>query len=390
MRTAFIRVSYYNNTQNGEVIYTLSDLVSEVKNWNLSKGFKFYIKEHNGESGDPHPHCHIVLDFDNATEFDVIKKHFPYGDIETAKSIKKSVQYLIHMNDISKTQYDFSSIITNDSKIDRFKYQSKVQQVDKLNLILADIESGKIREYNLFESVPIDIFVENKTKLYNALEYKRGLIMTNKDRNIDVLIFSGDTATFKTTYAKQYARNSNKSFCISSSSNDPMQDYKGEDVLILDDIRDTTFKFHDLLKILDNHTNSTITSRYSNKAFIGDTIIITTSIPISDWYFDETKEDKEQLYRRIPTQMQFTKEFIRIYKYKDTLHKYVFFGQIPNVNMFTPEKSKDYTLDILDKMGVVLDDEVKSEFLEQYDKNTNDYTDMTLGEIFESTDDILL
>lgn len=162
-----------------------------------------------------------------------------------------------------------------------------------------------------------------------------------------------------------------------------MQDYKGEDVLILDDIRDTTFKFHDLLKILDNHTNSTITSRYSNKAFIGDTIIITTSIPISEWYFNETKEDKEQLYRRIPTQMQFTKDVIKIFKYREHLHKYVFVGQTPNVNMFTPEKTKDYTLELLDKMGVVLDDKVKADFIKQYDSEAEEYVNMTMGEILD-------
>ena len=40
-----------------------------------------------------------------------------------------------------------------------------------------------------------------------------------------------------------------------------------EDVLILDDLRDSDFKFTDLLKILDNHTKSTVKSRYHNKAF---------------------------------------------------------------------------------------------------------------------------
>ncbi len=184
--------------------------------------------------------------------------------------------------------------------------------------------------------------------------------MTNADRNIHVMIFTGDTGTYKTTYAKQYCRNLKKSFCVSSSSNDPMQDYKGEDVLILDDIRDTTFRFHDFLKVLDNHTNSSIASRYSNKAFIGDTIIITSSQKLSQWYYDEKKEDKEQLYRRITIQMQFTKDTITCFEYNEVAHKYVLQGTIPNVNNFTPQQGKSLLKDTLKAMGVTLSDEITS------------------------------
>ena len=189
--------------------------------------------------------------------------------------------------------------------------------------------------------------------------------MTTADRNIKVMIFTGETGTYKTTYAKQYCKNLNKSFCVSSSSNDPMQDYKGEDVLILDDIRDTTFKFHDLLKVLDNHTNSSIASRYSNKAFIGDTIIITSSQKLSQWYYDETREDKDQLYRRITTQMQFTKDTITIYEYNEKAHKYVLFGTVPNVNNFEPEETKSFLMDTMKAMGITLSDEIISKLQNQ-------------------------
>lgn len=357
IRNAFIRVSRVNNTENGLVVYEYDDIKNIVTEWSKTKKFRYYVKAHNDEPNDPNPHYHLVLVFRDPTAFEQIKAKFPYGDIENAKSVKNCVQYLVHMNDLSKTQYDFSTIFTNDGNIDKFKLQSVANQMLKLDDYIHRIDNGEIREFNLTEYVPIDIFSKYKTHIINALEFYRRKVMTNADRNIKVMIFTGETGTYKTTYAKQYCKNLHKSFCVSSSSNDPMQDYKGEDVLILDDIRDTTFRFHDLLKVLDNHTNSSIASRYSNKAFIGDTIIITSSQKLSQWYFNETREDKDQLYRRITTQMQFTKDTITIYEYNEKAHKYVLFGTVPNVNNFVPEEAKNYVLDTLKGMGVTLSDE---------------------------------
>ena len=361
IRNAFIRVSRVNDTQIGRVVYEYDDIKNIVTEWSKSKKFRYYCIAHNDEPNDPNPHYHLVLVFRDPTPFEQVKAKFPYGDIENAKSVKNCVQYLVHMNDLSKTQYDFTKIFTNDGNIDKYKLQSTANQLLKLDDYIHRIDSGLIREYNLTEYVPIDIFSKYKTQIINALEFYRRKVMTNADRNIKVMIFTGETGTYKTTYAKQYCRNLNKSFCVSSSSNDPMQDYKGEDVLILDDIRDTTFKFHDLLKVLDNHTNSSIASRYSNKAFIGDTIIITSSQKLSQWYYNETREDKDQLYRRITTQMQFTKDTITVYEYNEKAHKYVLFGTVPNVNNFEPEQAKSFLLDTMKAMGINLSEEVITE-----------------------------
>lgn len=371
LRTAFIRVSAHNNTQNGVVDYTWEDIQNILKTWNKSKKFFYYAKDHNNEPGDPNPHYHIALKFNSPTPFNDIKAVFPYGDIESAKSLKNCVQYLVHMNDLSKMQYDFKDIFTNDLNIDKYRLISHTNQLLKLEDYILKIEKGEIREFNLTDSIPIEIYTNHKGKILNALEFYRRKVMTNKDRNITVLFFSGDTGTFKTTYAKQYAKNLGKSICISSSSNDSMQDYMGEDVLVLDDIRDTTFKFHDLLKVLDNHTKSTVASRYSNKAFIGDTIIITTSLPLSEWYFNETKEDKIQLYRRIPIQMQFTQEEIKVFEFVDKARKYVFRYSVPNASCMTVKKAKINTLETLKAMGLQITEEVQQQFLSLDSANDN-------------------
>lgn len=386
MRTAFIRVSKYNDTQNGMVEYSYDDIKNILVEWQKSKKFLYYVKDHNNEPGDSNPHYHIVCKFRDSTSFNDIKAKFPYGNIESAKNVKNCVQYLVHMNDLSKTQYDFDSIFTNDPNINKYRLISAANQLLKLDDYIHKIDSGDIREYNLTEQIPIEIFSAYKSRILNALEYYRRKVMTNPNRDITCMIFTGTTGTYKTTYAKQYAVNTNKSICISSSSNDPMQDYKGEDILLLDDLRDDAFKFHDFLKVLDNHTQSSISSRYSNKAFIGDTIIITSSQPLADWYFDISKEDKEQLYRRIKVQMQFTDTDIKCFHWNDKAHKYVYEGSVPNLNKFKPEQTKKVALDILKSMGVTLSEETEKQFR---DADLSVYNDFDLGTLYDKSDEDL-
>ena len=107
-------------------------------------------------------------------------------------------------------------------------------------------------------------------------------------------------------------------FYVSSSSNDPFQDYLGQKVIILDDLRDDVFSFADLLKILDNNTASTMKSRFSNKVFNGEMIIITTEVPLSFWFrdFQFTQSGRDslyQLYRRIVSYVKVTKTEIYVY-----------------------------------------------------------------------------
>ena len=93
--------------------------------------------------------------------------------------------------------------------------------------------------------------------------------------------------------------------------------------MLLDDCRDKTFdKFEDFLKIIDNHTQSSVQSRFNNKCFNGEVIVITSSVPLRYWYrgknskgiyFSLQDEDFVQLYRRITMYVEITKEEIAVY-----------------------------------------------------------------------------
>ena len=105
-------------------------------------------------------------------------------------------------------------------------------------------------------------------------------------------------------------------YCISSSSNDPFQDYMGQKAIILDDLRDRAFEFEDLLKILDNNTASSVKSRFANKVFNGKMIVITSTVPLSYWYreYQYSRSDTlQQLYRRITSYVVVTELTVSVY-----------------------------------------------------------------------------
>ena len=107
-------------------------------------------------------------------------------------------------------------------------------------------------------------------------------------------------------------------YCISSSSNDIFQDYKGQRAIILDDLRDSDIKFVELLKMIDNNTQSSVYSRFQNKVFVGKMIVITSSVPIKHWYKDmqystSYLEDLKQLYRRINSYVWVTETEVKLF-----------------------------------------------------------------------------
>lgn len=193
-----------------------------------------------------------------------------------------------------------------------------------MNQVYRDIESGKIREYNLFEHISMASYIKNKTDIDRAFEYRAGVLKLSAHRNIDVIYICGEPGSGKTSYAKNYCENRGYSYCLSGSSRDPLQDYRGQDALILDDLRPDVFSLPDLLKILDNHTASSANARYHDRWLEVKLIIITTIRPLEDFYagLPDHSEPIQQIKRRCRTVINLSCRTMEVYQYNDTLGDY--------------------------------------------------------------------
>jgi Plasmid replication protein/RNA helicase len=356
MITAVIRVTSVNKTKSGVVSYNQEEIGAILEKWS-SNGLTYWFikhdpcKENNEDNEDEElkEHFHIVIRFKKPMPFKSIKDRFPYGKIESAKKIQWAVQYLIHANDKTKEQYAWESIITNCDDLNLYKPD---ENAITLESVLAKIDKGEILAHTYHSEIPIELYSKHKTQIKNAFEYVMERFCMDKNRDIIVKFMSGASGLGKTTFAKWYCDKKGLTYFVSSASNDPMEGYRGERVLILDDLRDDSFRYADMLKLLDNHTRSSSKSRYSNKMFVGDTIIITSTVPLNEWYKSESIESRRQLSRRIVHMYEFDDKFIYSKEYDEEKCDYIPTAKIINFVKKELQRRKDISTEMFDVFGM--------------------------------------
>lgn len=200
---------------------------------------------------------------------------------------------------------------------------------------------------------------------------------------MDCMYVTGGSGTGKTTYAKQIAAENGYSVFISSGSNDILDDYKGEDCIILDDLRPSCIGLSDLLKMLDNNTSSSVKSRYRNKVLECKMIIITSVLPLEQFYkgvFESENEPIEQFKRRCKVHVTLTREYLNYKMYDDFTGDYIDVGRcenpvamyIPNTPMSVEEARNklngilNMNLNFMEENKVKLEGKVKSLSLDEF------------------------
>ena len=279
------------------------------------KTIKKYAYILHDKDVDTSPHYHIYVNFGSSgVDSSIVAQWFGLQESQVNKIKGRAtdmLMYLTHANDSQKNKYQYSpsEVIAN------FDFEAEIEK----SKILGDFKNySYAQQLKYIDTLPI---AEKKTA-YGTLEklwkLHCQLMSLETDRDIDVMFICGASGTGKTTYAKRYAASRGYDCCISSSSNDPWQDYLGQKCMILDDVRDSTWEnFEDFLKIIDNHTSSSIKARFGNKVFMGELIIITSSVPLSHWYsylVYSRRESLKQLYRRITAYVQIDKQQIALFE----------------------------------------------------------------------------
>lgn len=344
--------------------FDCSDLKDMLDSFSFIKQYAYNL--HNKEGKE---HYHIMFQCFDALTSERVAKEFNVSEnaVEKPKSKKKThkfddmLLYLIHRNSPEKYQYDASCVVAN------FDYMAFLQKKENESSVSARkseiidlIQSGVIKEYNLSQYVTSYEFVKFERVIRSAFAYREKMLK-NSSRDMRVIYICGTAGSGKTTYAKKIAADKNMDYFISSSSNDIFYGYGGQPCVILDDLRGFSFDFSDLLKLLDNNTNTTVKSRYNNKNLCDvKLLILTTSLELPDFVKSVMGcdgEDIKQIKRRIGTYIRMTKDYFYVSSWLPEVEKYS--DEIPFrnniVEQFVESVPKVSSLDFL---GLSLSDSV--------------------------------
>ena len=293
-------------------------------------------------------HYHIYLRLKDSTNIKYIASAFNVPENFVSRVKGKWVDamlYATHRNAPEKYQYSDEEVVSNfDFTTVRDKEEKKKSDNKYLDTIIDKIDSGEIREYNLTKYISMKDYIKFERQIKRAFEY-RTQKMKGIDRDMKCIYIQGVSGAGKTTYAKRIAEDKNMSYYISSGSNDVLDDYKGEDCIILDDLRPSCMGLSDLLKMLDNNTSSSVKSRFKNKVLECRLIIITTTLPIETFFrnvFSEEVESAIQLYRRCSVLIKMDLKSMDLYSFNNTTRVYDYLYTVPNpVEFVREEKTKE-------------------------------------------------
>lgn len=278
----------------------------------------------NHKCGDLKPtHIHLLLKFHSPQQFKYIGQWFGLESnfVNRIRNNWDSANlYLIHMNAPDKFQYSPENVVAS---FDYKQLINKINNKHNISDVINGIITGEIRNIAEIDGL---MYVTYAKEIKNAFQYRHQLLTKKVDRQLEVVFVTGQSGCGKTTFAKKLAISKGLDLYISSSSNDPLQDYGLERAVLLDDLRPDTISCVDLLRLLDNHSNSgSVKSRYHNKTLDCELIIITSILDMEHFFRDLVNCEREpflQFKRRIGTYVRMDKTKMYIQVWNDLEMKY--------------------------------------------------------------------
>lgn len=287
------------------------------------------------ENGAPvKDHFHLYLHFGNTNwKHEDVAKWFgvKVNHVERVKSNKALVlRYYTHEGQPEKHQYPVDDIVAN---FDVKEFLRQQKQSATLDDLLRRCANGEITRLNYTQYIDPVTFAKHQCKIEAAWKFWESSQGNNGNREMSVMWLHGDTAVGKGLLCKLLAEDQNLPLYFTSTGEDPFGEYRGESLVVLDDLRpEKPFSFEALLKIIDPHNSCAVHSRYHNK-YLRCTQIIVTS-PISPEQYAKRSYLKDeaaaQLYRRLFEVWAVTQSDIYIRKYDLGLHSFVDVSHTPN------------------------------------------------------------
>lgn len=266
--------------------------------------------------------------------------------------------YLIHAKDADKHQYNVSEVVSSgryedgkpcfksyanyynerkkDWDIGRVKKKNDKAKIDA-DILEEMILTGQVcRNQILLTDEYYDIYARNKRRCEDALDtYAQHKIaktiqaMENGEFKVSVFFITGASHSGKSTFTdnlvKQIIKDAKEELGVdwtvcSVAANNPFDEYLGEEILVMDDLRGMSLTPSDWLKLLDPDRVNTGSARYRNKKMACRVIVINSEKDVLDFFYylkgngggDAKAEALDQFFRRILAR-------VKVYRVPDNL-----------------------------------------------------------------------
>ena len=283
------------------------------------------------------PHIHGYIDFPK--RMDLSKVALALGvekeRVETPKSKGgrgytriNALAYLIHAKDKDKYQYPASDVETfdtldyetfiNQNKEDFEKYSAtrkREKSDESLDLILSKIQLGELTYNDVMEDDNLAfLFGNNQQKFREGFNFygERQTFLRLKslkrgEYQMTVIYIQGESEIGKSELAEKIALQVQgklneiglRGDIYSASSANPFDNYLGEEILLLDDLREYTMSASDWLKLFDPLNSARMSARYQNKLVVPRLIIMPVYKSPKLFFGGIKAEDLNQFLRRI-------------------------------------------------------------------------------------------
>lgn len=274
-----------------------------------------------------HDHGHWVVKFkDKESGLTISKIAEAVGlapqYVEKAKpgrfAFDNMLAYLIHAKDSEKFAYsasDVASYVNNGAQTYQEIYAErksawergrakktadKARSSETVDSLYEKVINGEVtlEQVNLTYEY-YQIYAHNKLKFDRGFEaYRDRRIAIAVDRmnrgelKTKVIYIQGASRSGKSTYAKELAsafvknaeKQGKKWSWGSGAAFNPVEQYNGQDVFIMNDLREGSMRVEDWLRLLDPNNAETIYGRYKSKPFCPEFVIITCHMDVYDFF----------------------------------------------------------------------------------------------------------
>lgn len=276
-------------------------------------------KDTDENSKQVRPHYHVMLHFKDAKTILKISKIFDDKEqfIEAWKStINNGYSYLIHETNNAKNKhhYDPSEVIASfdfKARIQEIRQKIKKPSQQAINNLIEDYSNEKLTKEELQEKIGVLEMAKHKTLLdhiEDILAYKKHQQFLNDFKGQSCKIYwiygvsgIGKTKLVREVLEKQHPDN----FGILGSQRDHFQEYRGQQFVVINDLRPNDYEYGQLLTLLDPwEIDKMAPARYHDKYLNARAIYITTPYSPINFYSEcnianPLVDTFEQLKRRI-------------------------------------------------------------------------------------------